>query len=121
MLMAHCAGELILFFFFSCLFRAPPTPYGSSQARGQIRAMAAGLSHSNSGSELRLQPTWQCQIPNPLSKARDQTRVLMDTNRVVSTTPRWEFLNTFILWGEGNLPLYSFRIRVAVKLTVLTA
>ena len=35
--------------------------YGSSQARGQIQAIAAGLhhSHSNDGSELRLQPTPQ--------------------------------------------------------------
>ena len=35
--------------------------YGSSQARGPIGAAAAGLchSHSNAGSELRLQPTPQ--------------------------------------------------------------
>ena len=28
---------------FFCLFRAAPTAYGSSQARGRIRAAAAGL------------------------------------------------------------------------------
>ena len=35
--------------------------HGGSQARGRIRAVAAGLcySHSNSGSELRLGPTPQ--------------------------------------------------------------
>ena len=35
--------------------------YGGSQARGPIRAVAAGLrlSHSNAGSELRLQLTPQ--------------------------------------------------------------
>uniref|UniRef100_A0A8D2BNR0 Heparan-alpha-glucosaminide N-acetyltransferase n=1 Tax=Sus scrofa TaxID=9823 RepID=A0A8D2BNR0_PIG len=40
-------------FFLSLLFRATPATYGSSQARGQIRAAAAGLhhSHSNTGSE----------------------------------------------------------------------
>ena len=44
--------ELILFFFF-CLFRAAPTAYGGSQARGLIGAVAAGLrhSHSNTGSK----------------------------------------------------------------------
>ena len=44
-----------------CLFRAPTTTYGSSQARGQIGATAAGLchSHSNVGSEPRLWPTPQ--------------------------------------------------------------
>ena len=39
--------------------------YGGSQARGQIRATAAGLRHSSQ----------QCQ--NPLSKARDGTPNLM--------------------------------------------
>ena len=43
-----------------CVFRATTMPYGSSQARGRIRAAAAGLhhSHSNTGSELPLQPTY---------------------------------------------------------------
>ena len=49
------------FFFFSffvfCLFRATPMAYGGSQARGPIKASAAGLcnSHSNVGSEPHLQ------------------------------------------------------------------
>ena len=45
-------------FFVFCLFRAEPTPYGGSQARGPIGAVAAGLhhSHSNARSELHLQP-----------------------------------------------------------------
>ena len=71
-----------LVFFFSCffsvlfcfvfgvflLFRAAPTAYGGSQARGRIGAVAAGLrqSHSNAGSELRLQPTPQLTAtPDP--------------------------------------------------------
>ena len=50
---------LILFYFiylFILSFRAAPEAYGSSQARGPVRVVAAGLchSHSNSGSELRL-------------------------------------------------------------------
>ena len=50
---------LFIYLFIFCLFaysRAPPTAYGGSQARGQIRAVVAGLhhSHSNMGSELRL-------------------------------------------------------------------
>ena len=52
---------LFFFFFFFCLFRAAPTAYGSSRARGRIRAVAAGLhhSHSNMGSELHLGPISQ--------------------------------------------------------------
>ena len=46
----HYTHEL---FFFFCFFRATLMAYGSSQARGQIRAAAAGLhhNHSNVGSE----------------------------------------------------------------------
>ena len=45
-----------LSFFFPFLFRATPEAYGSSQARGRIRAAAAGLpqSHSLLRSELHL-------------------------------------------------------------------
>ena len=55
-------GVLVFCFLgFFCLFRASPTAYGASQAKGPIRAVAAGLrhSHSNLGSELHLQPTPQ--------------------------------------------------------------
>jgi len=55
------------FFFFFLLFRASPAACGGSQARGLIRATAAGLYHSSQ----------QLQILNPLSKARDQTPNLM--------------------------------------------
>ena len=53
----------ILFFFFVFLLFlwATSAAYGGSQARGLIRAVATGLrqSHSNGGSEPRLQPTPQ--------------------------------------------------------------
>ena len=42
-----------------CLFRATPTAYGGSQARGQIGATATGLHHSNARSELHQWPTLQ--------------------------------------------------------------
>ena len=47
--------------FFFGLFSATPVAYGDSQARGQIRAVAAGLyhSHSNMGCEPHLQLTLQ--------------------------------------------------------------
>ena len=71
-----------LFFFFFFFFRAVPLAYGSSQARGQIRAAAPGLHHSHSStrSNLHLQP-----IPQPtvmLSRARDQTYTLRGTSWV---------------------------------------
>ena len=53
---------------FILLFRASPMACGGSQARGLIRAVAAGLrhSHSNARSELHLQPTPQpTATPDP--------------------------------------------------------
>ena len=52
--------------------------YGGSQARGQIRTAAARLHHSNTGSKPMLQLEAML-ILNPLSEARDQTCILMDT------------------------------------------
>ena len=48
----------ILFFFYFFLFTATSVAFGTSQARGRIGAAAASLhhSHSNMGSEPRLQP-----------------------------------------------------------------
>ena len=56
--------SLLNFFFFLVFFAmswAAPVAYGGSWARGQIGAVATGLhqSHSNAGSEPRLQPTPQ--------------------------------------------------------------
>ena len=78
----------ILFYFILfiyCLFRATLRAYGGSQARGPVGAVAASLcqSHSNSGSEPRLQPTPQLTTVldhNPLSETRDRTRNLMVTS-----------------------------------------
>ena len=65
------SGTFLFFFVFFCLFLsfvvvvaiswAAPAAYGGSQARGRIGAVATGLrqSHSNAGSEPRLQPTPQ--------------------------------------------------------------
>ena len=56
---------IYLFIIFS---RAAPVAYGDSQAKGLIRAVATGLyqSHSNEGSEPRLQPTPQLTaMPDP--------------------------------------------------------
>ena len=79
-------STLFIYFclFFFCLFRAELAAYGGSQARGQIGAIAAGLhhSHSNTRSKPRLRAAPQCTaMPdlNPLSEARHQTQVLVDT------------------------------------------
>ena len=51
--------------FLSCLFRAAPVAYGSSRARGQMRAVAASLYNSHSHVP-HLQPTPQLmETPDP--------------------------------------------------------
>ena len=54
------SSRLFILFYFILFyyFRATPTVYGSSQARGPIGAVAASLHHSrsNGGSEPHLQP-----------------------------------------------------------------
>ena len=60
--------SFFFFFFVFCLLRAAPAAYGTSQARGPIRAVAPGLcqSHSNARSEPCLQPTPQLtSTPDP--------------------------------------------------------
>jgi len=62
--------SFFLFFFFGlfAFSMTAHTAYGGSQARGLIGAVATGLhqSHSNAGSEPRLQPTPQLMAtPDP--------------------------------------------------------
>ena len=80
-----CSLSLSFFFFFLFLVKATPMASGSSQARDWIRTAAAGHSHSHSNWD----PSHVCdlyhrsrqrQILNPLSEARDQTCILMDTS-----------------------------------------
>ena len=80
----------LFIYLFIAISWAAPVAYGSSQARGQIRAIAAGLCHSHShvGSELQSatylhHSSWQHGILNTLSEARDRTRILKDTSWVL--------------------------------------
>ena len=64
---------------------AVPAIYGSSLVRGQIGAAAATYATATATRvsshicDLH-HSSWQCQILNPGSKARDQTQVLTDTS-----------------------------------------
>ena len=78
--------------------------YGSSLVRGQIRAAAAGLRHSQSHtrSEPHLRP--MPQLLNPLSRVRDQTDILVDASQFVTTAPQQELLvSHFKMWTLINL------------------
>ena len=76
-----CSGTGLLFVFFFVffvfgLFRAAPTAYGGSQARGQIGAVALAYTTAMATPDLRRicdshDSSQQHRILNPLSKARD--------------------------------------------------
>ena len=129
----HHQGNLLLWFFFLSFFfffffffglcKATPTAFGSAQARDRIRAEAASLhhSHSSTGSKPHLQPTHssqQCQIHNPLVKARGWTLVLMDTSQVhyhwaTTGTPFFLFLLnyswfTILCWFQVFIKVIPF-------------
>ena len=98
------------FFFF--LFRATLVAYGSSQSG--VAAANLHHSHSNAGSELHLLPTpLQRWILNSLSKARDRTRIIMDTSHVrycwaTAGTLQFPFFWTATMCQELDI---LFRIR----------
>ena len=77
-------GVFVLFVF---VFRAAPTAYGGSQARGPIRAVAAACATATAMPDPSrvchlCYRSWQLGILNPVSKARDQTCVLMDARQI---------------------------------------
>lgn len=87
-----------LFGWFFWLSRARPEAYGSSQARGQIGVLGVAYTTATAMPDLSHvcnlhYSSWQCQILNPLSEAKDQTCILV---RFVTTKPRREQPNTIL-------------------------
>ena len=81
------------------LFRAAPMAYGGSQARGLIRAIAAGLHHSTAMQDSNHicdlhHRSWQHRIINPLSEARNWTLNLM--------VPSWICFCCAMMGTQGN-------------------
>ena len=92
-----------LFFIFLSFYlsRATPSAYGGSQAGGPIGAVATGLhhSHSNLGSEPRLQPTPQLtSTPDPQPTEQHQgsnPKPHGSQSDSLTTAPRRELLFLF--------------------------
>ena len=105
------SGNSKTFFF----FRAAPVAYGSSQARGQIRVVAAGLhqSHSNAGStKPRLWPTHNNTLTGSLTHwARPGIKTESSWILVgfVTTEPRWECPKTYFLELKKKKKQYFYK------------
>ena len=61
--------------------------------------------------------SWQCQILNPLSEARDQIHIFMILVGFVAAVPQWEFLEiTFLL----NFKFSDIRVSIVNQLPKTT-
>ena len=95
------------------LFRTSSIAYGSSQARGLIRATAAGLhqSHSSTGSDLCLQPTPQLTaMPDPPPTERGQgwnPQPHGSQSDSLTTAPQWELL-AWLLFTDFYIFIFCF-------------
>ena len=129
-----CKGPLYIKSSYFLLFRAAPSAHGSSWAKGWIGAAAASWchSHSNTRSELQLQPNatacgntdlcysfWQNWILNPWSGARDQTHILMDTRQVLKPlSHNRNSLHQVLLTFHTLLDLYFAGLSSSVQMGV---
>ena len=76
--------NFILFIYF---FRVVPWHMDVPRLGGRIRAAAASLGTASAMPDLSHvcdlhHSSWQCQTPDPLNEARDQTRILMDPSQI---------------------------------------
>ena len=81
-------------------FRAIPTAYGSSQARGQMEQQLPADTTATATSNLSCicdlyYSSWQCRILNPLIEARDWTVSSWVQVGFITTEPQWELLKGF--------------------------
>ena len=73
-------------FLYFCLFRATPTAYGSSQARGRIGSAAAGLCHSHARSKMQamLQLVAMMDPLTHWARPEIESASSMDTSQVIN-------------------------------------
>ena len=110
----------LVFFFLFCLFafsRAAPVAYGGFQAKGLIRAVAAGLrqSHSNARSKPHVQPIPQLTAtpdPQPTEQGQGSNpKPHGSQSDWLATEPQWELL--FLLFESTCL--FSSQLRKMAK------
>ena len=107
----------ILFCFIYLFLRATLAAYGSSQARGRIGDAAAGYTTATATWDLSRicdlhHSSRQHWILNPLSGARNQTRVLMDPSRVHY---RWATMGAPSRWSLKGFIVSPIRPFLVMK------
>ena len=102
-----------LIFLFLCLFRAAPSAYGGPQARGGIRAVAAGLCHSNTRSASSTYITAHGNAGSLTHWARPgiESASSWMLVRFISAEPQWELWLSllFFKWMPRWMHFLRFR------------
>jgi len=106
------AAEIYIFIYF-CLFAfssAAPTAYGGSQGRGLIRTVATSLSqsHSNAGSEPRLQSTPQLTVtpdPQPIERGQGSNQQSHCSQSDLLTTEPGRELRKQVKFNQTQAPV----------------
>ena len=116
---------LFIYLFIYLIFLGPHPWHMSSQARGQIGAVASGLARATAMPDLSCicelhHSSQQHQILNPLSRARDRTHILMDASQVHY---HWATMGTAHLLKSLSQLLYcsvlGFLVDLFLLITVL--
>ena len=99
--LAFLSVSLSLSFFFF-LFRATLVAYGSPRlwvkSKLHLPAYATVIATWGPSHICNLHhSSWQCWIPDPLSKARDRTHILMDTSQICFHFIQWELMHFSLL------------------------
>ena len=107
--------QVLCTFFFFWFFRATPMACGSSRLEIKWELQIPAYTTATATWDLSCvcdlrHSSLQCQIPNPLSEARDQACTLMDTRQIrfrcaATGTPLCPFLNQIVF---SDVELYEF-------------
>ena len=111
--------DLYYYYYYYLLFsRAIPLAYGSSQARGRIRATATATPDLGCVCKLH-HSSRQCQILNPLSKSRDRTCVLVNPSHTRLHCSRTGKIDLYIWSGVSALGEVWLRLNADARVLCL--
>ena len=105
------------FLFFFLLFKVSPQAYGSSRLEVELELQLLAYAITTAtlwGLSQVCNPhhsSWQHQIPNPPSEARDQIHILMDPSQICQLpSHKGNSFQEFSLCGASNKHFQSFKI-----------
>ena len=96
-----------ILFYFVLFFRSTPMTYGSSQARGRIRAIAAGYTYSNTRYELCLWPPGDARSLTHWMKPGIKPASSWILDRFISAEPQQKLLSYYFKSQNVRVVYYT--------------